>query len=195
MILGITALGQSWREKLRKATIWSSHLAGGIVGGTMMGFAAVLLGAPIRLFIVFEPRLAICGLALTAAIMMDLGLLKRSCRRRQVPATWTRRYGWHEAFFLYGVILGSGLATYVATAATYGLFAVATLAVPPSTAVVIGAAFGFGRTLIAGLGSLAPGWTSRILYRSRYSRPFARVGSVLTTSLMLGVVVTLVVRH
>jgi hypothetical protein len=189
MVLGITALGESRTSGLHKIGVWVSHMAGGIFGGVSTGIVAIFLGTPVRLVLGFQPRVALCSVVLVAVILVDLGLIRHRSGRRQVPATWARRYGWRRAYFFYGVLLGSGLATYVATAATYAVFAVSVLALTPGAALGCGAAFGLGRTFIAGVGSLLAENASRFLYRSSASHVIAPFASAVITGLLLASVI------
>lgn len=67
--------------------------------------------------------------------------------RRQVPESWRRRAPVPVAAALYGVLLGLGFTTFVLSFATYAL-AVACLALADtSTGLLVGLAFGAGRTL------------------------------------------------
>src|SRR5919198_750484 len=57
-----------------------------------------------------------------AAVVVDAGGLRvRPQVRRQVPEAWRRRLPLPLALFLYGLVLGTGVATYVPAAALWAL--------------------------------------------------------------------------
>ena len=67
--------------------------------------------------------------------------------RRQVPESWRRRLPLPLAAGLYGVLLGLGFTTFVLSFATYALAAACLALGDAGHGVLIGLAFGLGRTL------------------------------------------------
>jgi hypothetical protein len=71
-------------------------------------------------------------------------------RRGQVPVEWLTRYGFTRGYLFYGIALGAGVFTFVPFAATFAVFAAASLLPGISVALAAGAAFGAGRAVLVG---------------------------------------------
>lgn len=194
MIVGITSLGESRTSIRTRLRLWLLHSIGGLIGGTTTAVVIVLASAPLRAFVPYEGRLGLCAALLGFFLLVDLRVIRMRSRRRQVPATWTTRYGNGRAYFLYGAFLGAGLATYVPYAITYGIFATALLILPLELALVAGALFGVGRALGTGLG-LMPYSLPQKLAGRLYGSPIGqRTASYLSATLLVvlfGMVVVL----
>jgi hypothetical protein len=170
MMLVMASLGEGRNPLGVRARLWLAHLLGGVVGGTGAVLALWLLASPLRTMLPELFSLALVFALLVAGSARDLGLLEFPKLGRQVPATWLARYGPARSFAFFGVFLGSGLLTHVPYAITYGVFGAAALTLPLPHALLAGAAFGIGRTVLVGPASFAIEPASRILYRSAAAR-------------------------
>jgi hypothetical protein len=188
MILGITSLGQGSSQLQTRAGMWVAHMAGGAVGGAAMGAATWLLLTPVRTLVPTEGVVGLFLLLVVIALLIDLGVLRSPFGGHQVPQTWTRRYGLLRSFMLYGLLLGSGLLTHVNYAVTLLVFSATSLFTSFGTAVLVGVAFGLGRTAVVGPAALQAERSSRILYRSGAAQRVWPVASALLSA-FLGLVV------
>lgn len=89
--------------------------------------------------------LAIVLIALFVA--KDLRLVSVPSVRRQVPQSWVRRFGLSNSYFLYGLVLGAGILTFVPYAAVLSLIGLLSLQASLSFAIAGGACLGVGRTV------------------------------------------------
>ena len=174
MILGITALGEGRKTLASRLLLWVAHMSGGALGGMVSVGLVMLLASPFRLVLEGESMSLLVTLLLLVLALIDLGGMRVRSRRRQVPATWTATYGWPSAFVRYGVLLGSGIATYVPVALTYAVLAIAALLVSPEMALVSGMIFGVARTGMAIVGGF-PSWgVARVLYVGGATRQWVK---------------------
>jgi hypothetical protein len=188
MILGITSLGQGSGQVQMRARMWVAHMAGGAVGGAAMAAATWLLLTPIRTLVPTGGVVGLFLLLVVIALLIDLRVLHSPFGGHQVPQTWARRYGLLRSFMLYGLLLGSGLLTHVNYAVTLLVFSAASLFTSFGTAVLVGVAFGLGRTALVGPAALQAERSSRILYRSGAAQRVWPAASALL-SVFLGLVV------
>jgi hypothetical protein len=95
----------------------------------------------------------------------------------QVPRPWYARYGPTRAYAMYGFWLGAGLATNVTYAVEYLVFVGAGLMMPLGPALLAGALFGLGRTVLVGPVAATPAASAFLtnLYR-RHERLLIIVG-------------------
>src|SRR3712207_69244 len=140
MALGLRSLGEGEREGSTPA-VAGAHLAGGLLGGAGAGLLAWLVATPLRTFAPEEVIGALIACVAAWGIRCDLRATSSS-RATMVPQAWLRRFGRTRAFGLYGLVLGTGLASYVPYAATYVAFAVIGVVASPLTAVAAGATYG-----------------------------------------------------
>jgi hypothetical protein len=149
MLGSITPLGERSRGRRWGVTVTAfavAAVAAGAAAGVVLGAAGGLAGLDAG------PRLWLLGGVVAAAIVVDVvpGLHVPG-PRRQVNEEWLHRYrGWvYGAGF--GVQLGLGVTTIVATAAVYATAAAAALTGSAAAGAVVGAAFGAARagTLLA----------------------------------------------
>jgi hypothetical protein len=131
----------------RKALIGSSaaFTLGLLVGGALVFGALGLVGA------VLEPgRLALAaaaGVALAAAGIDAAGRRVRPQIRFQVPEGWRRTMPLPRALFLYGLLLGTGLTTYVPAATAWALLPLGLMLGNVFGAVAVGVSIAAGRAL------------------------------------------------
>ena len=188
MIFGIASPGGGRSEATIRLRIgmWLAHVAGGAIGGLLMGTLVWFLAAPLRTFSPEVLVVSLFGVWTVTFIAWDLLKFELPFSGKQVRATWIAAYGPTRSYAMYGAALGSGLATYVPIGLTYVVFAA--LAISPSVAIaaMAGAAFGTARTSVAGPGSLVAEPISRLLYRSGLAqRAFAKVSAVASLCILL----------
>jgi hypothetical protein len=123
----------------------AAFAAGLGVGAALIFGALGALGAvlqPGRAFLVAAAVLA------AAAVISDVaGLRVRPQVRFQVPEPWRRSMPLPRALFLYGVLLGTGVTTFVPAAAGWALLPLCVGLGSVSGAIVIGLSFAAGRAL------------------------------------------------
>ncbi|GGM18380.1 hypothetical protein [Nakamurella endophytica] len=133
-------------------------LAGAVLGGLGTGTLAAGLAAVVRwtgLPAAWSVVLAVLVLAVGAAADLGLPGLRLPTLPRQVDEQWLRRYRPWVYAGGFGVQIGTGLATYVMTAAVYGTVLLAALTGQPWWALAVGALFGLVRGLAVLLGAAA----------------------------------------
>ncbi|HEY6837029.1 MAG TPA: hypothetical protein VI142_11355 [Gaiellaceae bacterium] len=132
------------RAARHRALAGASFTAGLAVGAAAMFGALGLLGA------LLEPgRWFLIGAAVLAgvAVLADLaGLRVRPQVHFQVPEPWRRTMPLPRALFLYGLLLGTGLMTFVPAAAAWALLPLTVAAGFPG-AIAVGLSFAAGRAL------------------------------------------------
>jgi len=117
--------------------------------GLLLGAAAVFtslaaLGAAVSGHAVLVVALALGALAVVSDA---LGLRVRPQIHLQVPEPWRRRMPLERALFLYGLLLGTGLSTYVPATAAWALPALCLALGSLGAALAIAAGFAAGRAL------------------------------------------------
>jgi MFS family permease len=121
---------------------------GSVLGGLVLGSAAGLLAAAFRP-LADRPALWVGVAACLVAVAADRRVagFQLPLHPRQVNELWLARYRRWLYASGFGVQIGLGFATYVMTAATYLVVALAALAGSPTLAVATGATFGLVRGL------------------------------------------------
>lgn len=119
--------------------------AGGLALGAALVFGGLAaLGAAVSGHAVVLAALALAG----AAVVSDaLGLRVRPQVRFQVPEPWRRTMPLPRALFLYGLVLGAGLTTYVPATAAWALPALSLALGDVGASLAIAAGFAAGRAL------------------------------------------------
>src|SRR3954468_24403924 len=117
--------------------------------GLTLGAAAVFAGFALIGAAVGGHAVVVAALALGAvAVVSDaLGLRVRPQMRFQVPERWRRTMPLPRALFLYGLLLGTGVTTYVPATAAWALPALSLALGSVSAALAIAAGFAAGRAL------------------------------------------------
>ena len=188
MAMGLGLLGRSRRAYgVLLATV---HLLGAAVGGAAIGVALGLGGAAFELAKVrpFVLRIAAVGTAWIALFrpQATLGL------DRQVPRRWLERMHPARAYALWGVMLGSGVATLIPYSAAVLLHAAQATA-PIGAAAASGVAFGLTRQGLALAEAYAQPDIMKISHLLVRLRTFARGLNVAVTltagAALLGVTV------
>lgn len=154
------------------------HVAGAGLGGATAGVLVGGIGWATSLDRLRPPTLiAAIGIALVVALRAQNGF----GRRRQVPRAWIRTMPPRRALFLWGALLGSGVATLIPHSALVLLVA-AQLAAGAWLAALSGLVFGIAREAPAALAlleQLDPQQTMALL--ARLGVPAARVNVIAVT--------------
>src|SRR5919108_2270253 len=128
-------------QRGRTGAAFAAGLALG-AGGVFVALGA--LGAVVSGHGLVLAALAFAG----AAVVSDaLGLRVRPQVRFQVPEPWRRTMPLVQALFLYGLLLGAGLTTYVPATAAWALPALTVALGDVTASLAIAAGFAAGRTL------------------------------------------------
>jgi hypothetical protein len=154
MLSTITPLAERSRGRRWGLTVvW--FVLGATLGGASTGLLAVAGAALLRT--VGLGTTAALGLAAVAALVaacMDLGIGTRMPHhRRQVDEVWLDQYRSWVYGAGFGWQIGTGLATYIMTAAVYLTFVLAALTASPAIAMGIAVLFGLTRGLAILLGA------------------------------------------
>src|SRR5947207_15146173 len=91
--------------------------------------------------------IAAVALAAAAALADLAGLRVRPQVPFQVPERWRRTMPLPRALFLYGLLLGTGVTTFVPAAAVWALLPLCVALGSPAAAIEVGLGFALGRTL------------------------------------------------
>jgi hypothetical protein len=127
------------------ATSEATFAVGLAVGGAIVFGALGIVGAalhPGRIAVALTVVVALAAAAIDAA-----GRRVRPQIRFQVPENWRRRMPLPRALFLYGLLLGTGLTTYVPAASAWALFPLALALGNVSGPLAIGLSLAAGRAL------------------------------------------------
>lgn len=154
MLSSLTPLSERGRGHRYHTTVaW--FIAGGLVGGCIFGMSAALLAVGVRaLAPSSEIVLATAALAALVAVASDLEMFgfRLPVHHRQVNERWLDQFRPWVYGFGFGIQIGTGLATYIMTAALYLLLVLAVLSQNAAIAVVLGCIFGLVRGLAVLLG-------------------------------------------
>jgi MFS family permease len=149
MLSTITPFGERAKGHSYRATA-SWFVVGGTVGGATLGGVAALLAAVVRGWGRSPATLGLCALAATLiAVVSDTGAagVRLPIHRRQVNERWLDRYRPWVYGAGFGWQIGTGLATYITTAAVYLMVVLAALTGDPLVALGVGVLFGLLRGL------------------------------------------------
>jgi cytochrome c biogenesis protein CcdA len=117
----------------------------------LLAGAGLVFGALGSLGAALQPGRAVVAVAgavaLAAAAIDAAGRRVRPQIRFQVPEGWRRTMPLSRALFLYGLLLGTGVTTYVPAAAAWALFPLTLALGSVGGALAIGASFAAGRAL------------------------------------------------
>jgi hypothetical protein len=122
----------------------AAFAAGLLLGAAAVFAALAAIGAAVGGHGVLLVALAVGALAVVSDA---LGLRVRPQIRLQVPEPWRRRMPLERALFLYGLLLGTGLSTYVPATAAWALPVLCLALGSLGAALAIAAGFAAGRAL------------------------------------------------
>src|SRR4051812_40871633 len=140
MLSSIHPLG----ERARRSRWWlttTAYVIASVAGGAALGGVAGGIGAVLNL------SLSPWAVAAVCVITVGLDQVGVPSWHRQVNEDWLQRYrGWVYGG-AFGFQLGLGVVTIVTTAAVYAVAGLAILSGSARTGVILGAVFGFSRSL------------------------------------------------
>jgi len=149
MLSQLTPVGEASRGyRYRTTAIW--FVTGAIVGGAMLGGVMAAVAAAVSAL--DASSLVLLGLAAALAVLaaaVDAGVLGFSPPffHRQVNEYWLGRYRAWVYGSGFGWQIGSGVTTYIMTAAVFLTMALGALSASPLAALLIGITFGLARGL------------------------------------------------
>jgi hypothetical protein len=132
------------RAARRRGRAGAAFTAGLALGAALVFGGLAALGAAVSGHVVV---LAALGIAAVAVVSDALGLRVRPQVRFQVPEPWRRTMPLPRALFLYGLLLGAGLTTYVPATAAWALPALSLALGNIAASLAIAAGFAAGRAL------------------------------------------------
>lgn len=185
MLSSIHPLGEKGRNNKWPITI-TSFTIGSIAAGSMVGSALGWVGS-LAFNSVSDQVLLIATAAIAVfAGVLDIIVITPPGPERQVNETWIGHYrGWVYGG-AFGIELGLGLMTYVVTWGVYATLIAEALTASPIGGALVGAVFGFGRTLapfLAGRIDRPSRLTSFHQRMAGLGAPVRRGAAVSTTSL------------
>jgi hypothetical protein len=176
MLSTITPLSEKAKgHSYRSTAAW--FVLGAIVGGATLGAAmALLAGAAHSLHL---SATALGAVALGAALVTagsdaGTGGIRLPIHRRQVNERWLDQYRSWVYGAGFGWQIGTGLSTYITTAAVYLMVVLAALTTDPMAALVLGTCFG----LVRGLAVLLTRHVTSPSELRSFHRRFAEAGPV-----------------
>lgn len=177
MLGSITPLGERGRQARWAITV-SAYLVGSAAAGAALGVLAGLAGAVALEGVGAAPRLAVLAAAVLVGALVDSdrSRLRLPTVRRQVDDAWMHEFrGWVYGLG-FGVQLGLGVVTIVATATVYLTFLAALLTGSPLAGGAVGLAFGTARALpvLAVRGVRSPGELGAVEAGLRRLEPSSR---------------------
>ena len=181
MLSSITPMTESGRgNRFSVTAAWFT--AGGIVGGLTTGLAAAIVAAGLgTLDLADTSRWAIGAVlaAVTAAIDLGVAGIELPIFKRQVNDAWLRRYRSWVYGAGFGWQIGTGVATYIMTAAVFLTIGLAALTADPAQALLVGFAFGTvrGSAVYLGRTGTTPAALGRIHARLDALAPASRAAT------------------
>ena len=178
-------------ERARHHRYWPSatwFLAGATLGGVTLG-AAMACGAMLSSTagVAQTVRIGVAVAVTAVCLAADARLfgLRLPERPRQVDATWVTRFRPWAYAGGFGWQLGTGVATYVMTNATYAVIIVGAVALPPATALELGVVYGVcrGATILLGAPVTSP---TRLQALHRWLTTSDRASVAVTMAAQLG---------
>lgn len=150
MLSTITPFGEAGRgHRWGITATW--YALGGLVGGLCTGLLAAVLAAGVAaLDLSSKSVLAVAAIGALVAATIDLGVvgIRPPFHRRQVNEDWLDQYRPWVYAGGFGVQIGSGLATYIMTAAVFLVIGLAALTADPVAALATCALFGLTRGFV-----------------------------------------------
>lgn len=171
MLSSIHPLGERARHNRWAVTV-TAFTAGAVLSGAAAGLVLGSLGAlTLGSWGNGVPAIATAVAALAAG-GLDIARVRPPGPHRQVNETWIGAFrGWIYGGG-FGLELGLGVLTYVVTWGVYAMFVSALLTGSPAAGALVGAVFGFGRSLSL----LAAGFIDRPSRLTSFNRRLALIG-------------------
>jgi len=182
MLSTITPIGEHGRgNRYRTTAAW--FVVGAVLGGATLGASMAALAAGVhalRLSPAVAGSIAAGALAIAALSDLEVGGVHLPGHHRQVNERWLDRFRAWVYGAGFGWQIGTGLGTYIMTAAVYLLILLGALTASPAAALVLGSLFGLVRGLCVLLGRriTSPGALQEFHRRFAEVGPRARNGVV-----------------
>ena len=198
MLSTVTPMAEAARgNRYRTTAIW--FWLGAVIGGATLGVAAAGLAGIVSLFdLDATAMVALAGAAAVLTAAIDLGLLGRPIphHRRQVNEDWLPKYRSWVYGAGFGWQIGTGLTTYIMTAAVYLVIAMAALTGEPLTAFGLCILFGATRGAAVLLGARLTSDAALISFHARFDalREPVRVAVIAVQALVVALTVVLAGR-
>lgn len=128
-------------------TLVGVHVLGSALGGGAVGLVVGFLGAAFARATVVTPRGVVAGILLAFAALDIVGApASVVSRARQVPMSWKHVFPARMSSTMYGLTLGSGVASTIYFWSAHATLIAAFLLGVPGLGLIAGAAFGIGRS-------------------------------------------------
>ncbi len=154
MLASITPLSETGRgNRFRTTATW--FVVGSTVGGLTLGLCVAILAVGVHGLALSSTAVGLAALATAVlAAASDIGVkgLRLPVHHRQVNERWLDQFRPWVYAAGFGWQIGTGLATYITTAAVYLMIVLGALGGRPVPALALGTAFGFVRGLSVLLG-------------------------------------------
>lgn len=180
MLATITPLGESGRgNRYRNTATW--FVLGSVIGGAVLGVCMAMLAYGVRV-LVLSPTV-IGGVALAASVVAVLsdtgaGRFRLPVHHRQVNEQWLDQFRPWVYGAGFGWQVGTGLATYIMTAAVYLMILLASLTANVRLAFVLGTLFGLVRGGSVLLGRHITSSDALREFHTRFYRFGPRIGRI-----------------
>lgn len=177
MLSSIHPLGERSRHNswVLTATFFT---VGSILAGAVVGLVLGLAGSFALSDATATSTLVATATAALLAGVLDVAGVTPPGPSRQVNEHWIGAFrGWVYGG-AFGVELGLGFLTYIVTWGVYATYAAALLSASPIAGTVVGATFGFGRSLLL----LAAGYVDRPSRLTSFNRVLVSAGPVVRRS-------------
>ena len=171
MLSTITPIGERGRGR-RYGVTASWFIAGAALGGLCLGMCIAMLAAGIgalHLSIMTRATASAMCCLLAAAFDAGMGGIALPVHHRQVNERWLDQFRPWVYGMGFGWQIGTGLATYIMTAAVYLPIALAALTTSPVVALTVGVVFGSVRGLAVLLGRGITGPDSLRAFHRRFA--------------------------
>ncbi len=180
MLSTITPIGEAGKgHSYRSTAAW--FIVGATVGGTILGGVMALLAVATRSLHLHPTTLELSALlAAAVAAISDAGItsLRLPVHRRQVNERWLDRYRPWVYGAGFGWQIGTGLATYITTAAVYLMIVLGALTTVPLAGFLLGTLFGLLRGLAVLLTRRQTSPVALLEFHRRFTLAGAKVGKV-----------------
>jgi hypothetical protein len=184
MLSTITPVSERAKGNSYRSTA-SWFVVGAVAGGATLGAVMAALAAGVRSFHLSAGALGVSALAaaLVAAVSDSGGAgLRVPIHRRQVNERWLDQYRSWVYGAGFGWQIGTGLMTYITTAAVYLMVVLGALSTSPVVALAIGCGFGLCRGLAVFLTARITNPTALRAFHRRFTEVGPTVGRIVTST-------------
>ncbi|MGA7282314.1 MAG: hypothetical protein WBZ40_11110 [Acidimicrobiia bacterium] len=171
MLSSIHPLGERARHNNWLLTVSAFTIGSAVIGaliGSVLGFIGSLAFGSVGTNALLE----LTAVAVLVTGVLDVARISPIGPQRQVNESWIGHYrGWVYGI-AFGAELGAGVATFVVTWLVFAVFTAELLTAAPWQGAIIGAVFGFGRSLAL----WAAGWIDRPSRLTQFHEAMAGLG-------------------